>query len=354
MTVKSKEVPFERPEAQPQSGSPVFDMVPVAEQIPPAELQRMAQQMRQPAVGMYPMPQVIQHIPRIEFDEGALASLRRDNEELTDEDFFKFVRECEKRQLDPFAKQIYAILRWTQGKGKVMAIQTSIDGFRLIAERTQKYEGQEGPFFYDSKGNETPVWLSTTPPAAARVGVWKRGARTVTWGVARYEAYCQKKDGKPMGLWATMPDVMLAKCAESQALRKAFPQELSGLYTGDEMAQADNEQPDYSQWQEATKSVAKALASPDYVIENPLEQELEAQKEADAKWRQARAFIRTQLRKRLGAADTFMELALELIKKDLERANQLDDEEALRAYMQTAQSWETLADAVKYIDTLTR
>jgi phage recombination protein Bet len=138
-----------------------------------------------------------------------------------------FAYACQRTGLDPFSKQIYAIKR-----GGKMTIQAGIDGLRSIAERTGQLDGSETLWCGDD-GVWTDVWLGSKPPAAAKTTIWRKGAGHPFTGVARFQDY-----NAGQGLWSKMGATMIAKCSEALALRKAFPADLSGVYSSDEMDQA--------------------------------------------------------------------------------------------------------------------
>jgi phage recombination protein Bet len=138
-----------------------------------------------------------------------------------------FAYACQRTGLDPFSRQIYAIRR----AGK-MTIQAGIDGLRSIAERTGELDGSE-TYWCGEDGQWQDVWLAAKPPAAAKVIIYRKGCAHPFSGVARFADYAGQ------GLWSKMGATMIAKCAEALALKKAFPANLSGVYTTDEMEQAE-------------------------------------------------------------------------------------------------------------------
>lgn len=165
-------------------------------------------------------------------------------DEASDGDLAVFLNYAQRTGLDPFSRQIYMIGRYDSRLGaKKWTIQASIDGLRIIAQRSGEYAGQVGPEWCGPDGMWKDVWINPHPPTASRVGVLRKGFAQPLYAVALLNEYAQMYKDKLGGLWGSKPAVMLAKCAEALALRKAFPMDLSGIYTAEEMSQADSPQP---------------------------------------------------------------------------------------------------------------
>lgn len=175
-----------------------------------------------------------------------LASMGVDHE-CSNAELAGFLHLCQRRDLDPFLKQVYLIGRYDKRAGrKVFTPQTGIDGFRVIARRAADKSGidyeYEDTVWFDADGAQHQVWLTDEPPVAAKVVVLRNGRRFS--GIARYAAYVDRdRDGNPKNQWKSSPDGQIEKCAEAKALRRAFPEDLGGMYSDVEMEHLDDETP---------------------------------------------------------------------------------------------------------------
>jgi len=145
----------------------------------------------------------------------------KDAQPPSDDELGLFLAICDRMALDPCAKQIYPVFR----KGK-WTVQIGIDGLRAIADRTGQYAGSDEPLFDEGLSVFEFEHSGRKLPTVCKVTVWKivSGVRCPFVGVARYSEFVQTFQGKVAKTWDEMPLNQLAKCAESQALRKAFPQ----------------------------------------------------------------------------------------------------------------------------------
>lgn len=133
----------------------------------------------------------------------------------TDAEFAMFTQFCKSTGLNPFKKEIWFI----KAGGRVQ-MMTGIQGYWAIANSHPQMDGHEEDIEVDAQG----------VPVKAVCKIYRKDRRFPSVGIALMKEY---KKGSP--IWSSMPSVMLMKCAESVALRKAFPQELNGLYTEEEM-----------------------------------------------------------------------------------------------------------------------
>jgi phage recombination protein Bet len=181
----------------------------------------------------------------------------------SDTEFALLMEVARSRRLNPLMRQIHFVKRWDSGKGReVWSVQVSIDGLRAVAERTGLYAGQDEPEFVEEPDGTLKL---------CKVRVYRKDWPRPAVGVAHWSEYVQtirdRATGKerPAAMWARMPHVMLAKCAESLALRKAFPEDASGLYTTEEMGQAERDLPDLEVYTEQPPRQALPAAHPQLV-----------------------------------------------------------------------------------------
>lgn len=214
---------------------------------------------------------------------------------------WQFLHMVQKMDLDPWMREAYLIThgkRYVNNQGaqvdnRKFTLVTGIDGFRKKAEDTHQYAGQVGPQWCGEDGVWKEFWSPKWgAPTAARVGILRRGFTEPVWGVAMYDEFVpmvdeyvevtdqngrlqwengrpkRKKTGNkvPTEMWQKMGANQIAKCAEAQGHRKAFPRTMAGMYEAAEMQRA---QAEYQQQQEdererqitATRTAAYAAAT---------------------------------------------------------------------------------------------
>lgn len=166
-----------------------------------------------------------------------------------------FYHQAARMGLDPLARQIHLVTRKKNRKvgdnwvaDYQSTIQVGIDGYRAIADRTQLCAGNDDPLFDEGLTQHQMLTQGRKQPLTATVTVYKvvGGVRCPFTATASWDAYAPKPsntegEGGADFMWKKMGMLMLAKCAEALALRKAFPAELSGVYTDEEMHQAGRE-----------------------------------------------------------------------------------------------------------------
>lgn len=148
----------------------------------------------------------------------------------TDQELMMYLGDCLRRNVHPLDKMIHFTAHTDKfGKRSYTPI-TSIDFFRMRAESSGAYAGNDDPvYIYDGKQLKS---------ATSTVYKVVQGIRCPFTATARWEQYLPSGSNKQF-MWLKMPELMLGKCAEALALRKAFPGQLNGLYAKEEMDQAD-------------------------------------------------------------------------------------------------------------------
>ena len=169
----------------------------------------------------------------------------------TPEQWTYFITECERRALIPGTHVVFSVRNANEYDPRLkqsvqvqkVALVTTINALRLIAERSGKFKGYGKFTYYYGDDNGAPTVTSAIPlgriPHAVSVELFREGWAQPVFAHARFDACVQTKSdgGKqvPTAMWTKRGEEQLAKCAEASGLRIVAPEECGSLYIDEEM-----------------------------------------------------------------------------------------------------------------------
>jgi phage recombination protein Bet len=150
--------------------------------------------------------------------------------DATPDELQLFLYDCARQGTHPLDRMIHFTKRGRNGKYTPI---TSIDFMRQRAADSGEYAGNDDAVYTGKPG---------TPEFAASVTIWRlvQGQKCSFTATARWSEYKPEvgPSGKADMMWLKLGHVMLSKCAEALALRKAFPKQTAKLCAAEEIAQA--------------------------------------------------------------------------------------------------------------------
>lgn len=180
--------------------------------------------------------------------------------DCNNDEFNLFMEVARAKGLDPFLGQIIPMVFSKDNAAKrKLTIIISRDGQRVIAQRCGDYRPASKPPQYE-RDKDLISPLNPQGIVSATVYLWKQDQKSGEWyevaGQAFWDEFAPVSDEwvydqdagkrKPTGRkvldssgnWCRMPRLMIAKCAEMQALRAGWPEQFTGLYDEAEMDRA--------------------------------------------------------------------------------------------------------------------
>lgn len=193
----------------------------------------VAQQSNVKTVSYVPLGGKLQVELSVEVVRKFLCTPTKNGNQPTDADVIKFIKLCQARELDPWVGDAF-LVGYDSKNGPVFNLITAQQALLKRAEINPDYDGMQSGVLVQVDGVVSPREGDFISDNERLVGGWARVFRK-NLGTPSYDAVKLSTYNTGLSRWEKDPAGMIVKVAESSALRKAFPTQLGGLYTREEM-----------------------------------------------------------------------------------------------------------------------